>query len=88
MATMIETIYRPATTCRGSRIEARYDDGKRVVRVTVPFPHEYQGVNAHRVAATALVKKHLPMDRGRRFVYGETRRGYVIVKLNWDECDL
>lgn len=69
----ILTRYIPAGNVRGSRIVADDGDGNRVY---IPYPHEYNTGDAHRVAAYALRDKmHWTGD----LIGGATKAGYAWV---------
>jgi hypothetical protein len=56
----IHTKYLPASNVRGSRIKA-YTAGAmgfKGFEATIPYPHEFDGVDCHFEAVKALVIKH------------------------------
>ena len=69
----IETRYIGPTDYRGARIKADDGDGNTI---TISYPHELSGEDAHRAAAMALCHK---MNWGGDMVGGTTKRGYVFV---------
>ena len=50
----ITTTFKGPTDTRGSRILARDGDGQRI---TLPYPHELDTVDAHKKAARTLMEK-------------------------------
>jgi len=52
----IRTRYYSATNHRGSRIVASVSDGSKVVKVSVPYPHELTGNDCHAYAAYKLLE--------------------------------
>lgn len=68
----ITTKYLGATNFRGSRIKATAESGS----ITVDYPHEFSGVNAHAVAALALMVK---LGWTGDLIGGGTKDGYVFV---------
>lgn len=72
----IETRYYGPTDTRGSRIVATTESGHRV---SVPYPHEYDGERAHRVAAVALCQRKLRGGDCGRLIGAGTKKGYVFV---------
>lgn len=74
----ISTKYLPCTERRGSRIKATTASG---ISVTLPYPHEFSGMEAHWPAAKALVEK-LGWSAG-EYVGGGTRDGYVFVAMEY-----
>jgi hypothetical protein len=68
----ITTKYHGCTDTRGSRISATDGDN----RVSIPYPHELNTEEAHKLAAQTLCKK-LGWDY--QFITGGTKEGYVHV---------
>lgn len=50
----IKTTYRGPTDTRGARIFASDDDGNRL---SIPYPHELSGMDAHAKAAVELCRR-------------------------------
>lgn len=72
----ISTKYFGPTNFSGSRIKAECDAGS----VTIVFPQELSGSDAHRKAAEALAKKlGWDNDHYGRMICGSTKTGYVFV---------
>lgn len=69
----ITTEFFGPTNTRGSRIVARDSDNNRV---SIGYPHELSGSNAHAMAAIALCSK---MNWHGTLVCGATKKGYVFV---------
>jgi len=57
----IQTKYLPATDSRGCRIKAKCERGS----VVIPYPHELNGDETHRVAVVALVNRFLDEDESK-----------------------
>lgn len=70
----IQTRYLGPTNCRGARIQANTSQGHRCV---IPYPHEANNLEGHRMAAEKLIEKY--RWRHQNLVAGGTRDGYVWV---------
>ena len=69
----IKTVYHGPTNTRGSRITASDEDGNRV---TIGYPHELDGQDAHAHCAKALCTK---MGWHGHLVAGALKDCYVFV---------
>lgn len=72
----IETKYHGPTNTRGARITATTESGHRV---SVSYPYEKSGMDAHRVAAMELCRTRLRGGDCNRLIGGGTKDGYVFV---------
>ena len=69
----ITTKYHGPTNNRGARISATSSSG---IRVSVPYAHELNSEDAHKVAMIALCRK---LKWTGKFTSGEQEKGYVFV---------
>lgn len=69
----IKTTYHGPTNTRGSRISATDEDGNRV---SIPYPYELIGMDAHAQAALALCEK---MEWDWPIIGGGLKNNYVFV---------
>jgi len=60
MNKLIITKFIGQTNYKSSRIKAQFADSKeRIASITIPYPHDMDGINAHQSAADALLEKVL-----------------------------
>lgn len=78
----IQTKYLPCTDYKGSRIKAYDGDGNSI---TISYPHELSGMDAHEKAAKALCTK---MNWTGKLIGGGLNKGYVFVfaPQDWIAC--
>jgi hypothetical protein len=72
---LIFTKYMPATNTRGSRIKATFADCAS--SISIPYPHELSGVDAHTMAADALLHKFTV--GGRKLTVAAINNGYAFM---------
>lgn len=77
----IQTKFLPATNSCGSRIKA-IAGWKKSLTITIPYPDESSGMDAHAQAALALCRK---MGLTGKLIGGGLPDSYVFVFAPWEE---